>query len=370
MTNDVLTYTPLAHYNNAINGPAKVLLTIRDGGTAGATGNELTTTSTLTINITSVNDRPEFTMPATYASQEDSGPVTQPGFITNIRPGAPTATDEGAGPALVPENQQVSFLVRPLIPALFKTAPAIDAAGQLTYELNPDINRILADVPNSIPGFSQILVEVIADDTGSNVAPNLDRSLPVTFTILPTEVNDAPEFTLPLTTTSREDVGLVTLPNFVTGIRRGPTTALDETNQTLSVAYTFDPAAFSQAPQLDLVTGTFTYTTAPHVNSFTGQSLVVTVTISDSGRNDAPNVNFTVKSVTINVTPSNDAPEFTMPPTTSTVEDAGDVTVDNFLTAIRPGPVCGRRRKRPREPNRFLLGSRDQSCVVCHAAYD
>ena len=132
----------------------------------------------------------------------------------------------------------------------------------------------------------------------------------------------------------------MTLNGFVTGIRRGPVSALDETNQTLSVQFTFDAAAFSQAPQLNLASGTLTYATAAHVNSFTGQNLVVTVTITDSGRNDAPNVNTTVKSVTINVTPSNDAPEFTMPTTTGTDEDAGDVTVNNFITAIRPGPIA------------------------------
>ena len=151
-------------------------------------------------------------------------------------------------------------------------------------------------------------MEVIAVDGGSAVGTNLNSSLPVTFTILPTEVNDAPEFTLPTSTTSREDVGLVTLNGFVTGIRRGPQSALDETNQTLSVQFSFDANAFSQAPQLNLTSGTLTYATAAHVNSFTGQSLVVTVTIFDSGRNDAPNVNTTVKSFTINVTPVNDAP--------------------------------------------------------------
>ncbi len=147
VANDTLTYTPLAHYNNAINGPALVLLTIRDGGVAGAAGNELTATSTLTINITPVNDRPEFTMPATHATSEDAGAVTQAGFITGIRPGPGAATDEATGPALQTENQQVSFQVRALIPALFKTLPAIDPAGQLTYELNPDVNRILEDIP-------------------------------------------------------------------------------------------------------------------------------------------------------------------------------------------------------------------------------
>ena len=56
VNNDTLVYTPLAHYNNAINGPAKVLLTVRDGGVAGATGDERISTSTLTINITPLND--------------------------------------------------------------------------------------------------------------------------------------------------------------------------------------------------------------------------------------------------------------------------------------------------------------------------
>ncbi len=340
VANDTLTYTPLAHYNDAINGPAKVLLTIRDGGTAGATGNELTSTSTLTINITPVNDRPEFTMPTTHSTTEDAGPVTQPNFVTGIRPGPGAATDEATGPALAFEDQKVSFLVEALDMSLFTTLPAIDATGQLTYQLRPDVNQILANTTTSTPGFPQILVRVTAVDTGSNLATNLNRSLPVTFTILPTEINDAPEFTLPASTTSREDVGLVTLAGFVTGIRRGPVTALDETNQTLTAQFTFDANAFSQAPALDVTNGTLTYATAAHVNSFTGQNLMVTVTLTDSGRNDAPNVNSTVKSFSINVTPVNDAPEFTMPPTTPTSEDAGDVAVDNFITAIRPGPVA------------------------------
>ena len=92
-------------------------------------------------------------MPATHATTEDAGPVIQNNFLTGIRPGPAAATDEANGPALQTENQQVTFQVRPLIPALFATAPAIDPAGKLTYQLSPDVNQILANVPNSIPGF-------------------------------------------------------------------------------------------------------------------------------------------------------------------------------------------------------------------------
>ncbi len=345
VNNDTLVFTPFSHYNNEINGPVTVLLTIRDGGAAGAAGNELTSTSTLTINITPVNDRPEFTMPPTHVTSEDAGPVTQPSFITAIRPGPVLAYDEGTGPALTTENQQVSFQVRALNPALFRTLPAIDAAGQLTYELNPDVNRILADVPNNIPGFQQILVEVIAVDTGSAVPTNLNQSLPVTFTILPTEINDAPEFTLPSSTTALEDAGLVTLTGFVTGIRRGPITALDETNQTLSVQYTFDGSAFTQAPQLDLTTGTLTFQTAPDVNNLTGNSLVVGITLTDSGSGVFPNVRSTTKSVTLSVTPVNDVPRFTLPSSSASVFEDNELVVGtpltqiaNFATGVAAGP--------------------------------
>ncbi|MCC6507667.1 MAG: cadherin-like domain-containing protein, partial [Pirellulaceae bacterium] len=335
VTNDTLSYTPPAHYNNAINGPAIVVLTIRDSGVAGGDDNPLTTTSTLTINITSVNDRPEFTMPAVHATTEDAGLVTQPGFITGIRPGPVVATDEGTGPALVPENQTISFNVTAQIPALFKTLPLIDAAGQLTYELQPDVNRILLDIPGNVPGFSPILVEVIAQDTGSDVAPNLRVSLPVTFTIQPTEVNDVPEFDIKPEVTSLEDVGLVTDTKFMPVRRPGPTTALDEVNQELEVVISADPAAFTQLPSVDLTTGTLTYITAPHINSFTGQSLVVGVTV----REKLVPTSATTKSFTINVTPVNDAPEFTIKATSTPMEDAGIVTEAGFITGIRPGPV-------------------------------
>lgn len=338
VANDTLTYTPPAHYNNAIAGPAKIVLTIRDSGAAGGDANPLTSTSTLTVNITPVNDRPEITVPLTTSTTEDAGPVTVNGFVTGIRPGPVEAFDEGTGPALQTENQQVSFQVRALAPTLFKTQPAINSLGVLTYEFAPDVNRILAG--GTSPGFPSILVEVIAKDTGAGIAPDVNVSLPVTFTILPTEINDAPEFTLPSSTTSLEDAGLVTVPGFATGIRPGPSTALDEANQTLNVVITANPAAFTQAPMLDLVTGNLTYITAPHINSFTGQSLVVTVAISDSGSGVAPNANSTTKSFTINVTPVNDAPEFTMPATTSSSEDAGIVTVPAFISGIRPGPVA------------------------------
>jgi VCBS repeat-containing protein len=336
VVNDTLTYTPPLHYNSKIAGPALLLLTIEDFGVAGGDAMPLTSTSTLTVHITPVNDRPEFTMPSTTATVEDAGLVVVDSFITNIKPGPDAATDEATGPALETENQTVEFLVRALIPGLFAVQPTITPDGVLRYQLQPDVNRIVAN--GGTPGFPEILVEVIARDSGSAVAPNLNVSVPVTFTILPEPHNDAPEFTIPATHTSLEDVGLVTVAGFMTGIRPGPATALDEANQTLTVALSYDAAAFAIPPAIDLATGTLTYQTALHVNSYTGQSLQVIVTLTDSGPTGGPHVNASVQTFTLLVTPVNDPPEYTMPLTTGTEEDADLVTVPNFITGIKPGP--------------------------------
>ena len=125
-------------------------------------------------------------MPASTVTTEDSGLVTT-AFLTSIRPGPVLALDEASGPAVVTENQTVSFQVRALNVSLFTVLPTIAANGSLTYQLAPNVNEILAN--GSTPGFDQILVEVIATDTGVATSPNLNSSLPVTFTILPTAIN-------------------------------------------------------------------------------------------------------------------------------------------------------------------------------------
>lgn len=168
-----------------------------------------------------------------------------------------------------------------------------------------------------------------------------NTSVPQTFTITPTPVNDAPQFTLAANPTSLEDQGRVTVPGFMSGIRPGPTTALDEAVQTLSISYSFDAGAYSEAPQIDLATGNLTYKTAPHVNSNTGHDLSVVVTVIDNGGVANGGVDRTTGTFTINVTERNDAPVFDMPTATSAFdEDPSDpvVTVPNFVSNVLPGP--------------------------------
>ncbi|MCA9182986.1 MAG: hypothetical protein KDA51_16100, partial [Planctomycetales bacterium] len=398
VSNNTLSYTPAAQYNNAIGGPVLIAVTIKDDGTAGLPAG-LTATSTLTLNITPVNDSPLFTLPATDSPLEDAGVVTVANFLTGRSPGPILATDEGSGPAISPANQTVSYRVTALDPSLFypgdATAtppipsglPKIDANGTLTYRLAKDVNRVTP--------FPAIVVEVVAvdsvvgsglvatnsfdstkvfpaagmndtydgttllvsDSAGNSITFELDdtvnlpgvgstagvvhtaigyvaadtvaslnqkivtainsasvaganpwaarafvdtvtgeirfsntasvviskgasathnpisplvvrptnESLPKTFTITPTAVNDAPEFTLPAIARVNEDQGVVTVAGFVSGIRKGPVTALDETVQAFApVIIDTNPAAFTATgyPTIDSTTGDLRFETA------------------------------------------------------------------------------------------------------------
>lgn len=354
-----LTYTPPAHYNSNISGPVLIAVTIQDDAAAGPTAN-LTATSTLTINVIAVNDAPEYTMPTTTSTFEDGGVVTVPDFVTGIRPGPVQAIDESGvaadGSTLVgPEGQTVHFapippatglLVRAINPSQFAVQPTITVNGlgsaTLSYQLAVDINQ---QTP-----FTPILVEVIAEDTGAVGGPNSDvnRSAPRTFTILPTAINDAPIFTIPATTNSLEDQGVVTIPGFLTQLAPGPLTALDEAGQLLSVTITADPAAFTATgyPTIDLLTGSLRYETGAHLNRYTGQSFIVGVTIIDNGGTLLGGVDRTSKNFSIVVTELNDAPEYNMPSFTSAFQEdplappGAPTVVPNFVTNIKPGPTA------------------------------
>ncbi|MEZ6150590.1 MAG: Ig-like domain-containing protein [Pirellulaceae bacterium] len=477
VSNNTLSYTPAAQYNNAIGGPVLIAVTIKDDGTAGLPAG-LTATSTLTLNITPVNDSPLFTLPATDSPLEDAGVVTVANFLTGRSPGPTLATDEGSGPAISPANQTVSYRVTALDPSLFypgnATAtppipsglPKIDANGTLTYRLAKDVNRVtpfpavvvevvavdsvvgsglvvtnsfdstkvfpaagmndtydgttllvsdsagnsitfeLDDTVNlpgvgSTAGVAHTAIGYVAADTvaslnqkivtainsataaGANpwaarafvdtvtgeirfantssvviskgasathtpISPLVVRptneSLPKTFTITPTAVNDAPEFTLPAIARVNEDQGVVTAAGFVTGIRKGPVTALDESVQAFApVIVDANPAAFTATgyPTIDSATGDLRFETARNFNAPAG--INVTVTFVDNAGTANAGVDRTQKSFTLFVNARNDSPEFDMPTAISAFQEVPDpvgltTTVDPFITNIKPGP--------------------------------
>ncbi|MEZ6135388.1 MAG: tandem-95 repeat protein [Pirellulaceae bacterium] len=593
---NVLTFDPVAQYNSQIGGPVLILLTIEDDGTAGPVAN-LTSTSTLTLTINPVNDSPQFTMNIPAPNSEDVGLVSIPNFLSGLLPGPALATDEGTGPAIVSESQNVSYEVTALNPdtvSLYKTLPAIDAAGTLTYELADDVNRItpfpallvtvkaiddgvtgntsvltntfnpahaFPSTPNiydgatltvvdtagntvvfelndeaNFPGvgttagiphvaveydttttqtdLSQLLVAAVNAPPAASVNPNTtpwaagayidrvtgeikftevasvtpatvamttvldnvftalaagqsydgatftitdangdrvtfefndttdtapatpgvklgnvaidydptmtqsqlsqaisdainappasaifeawdvmstlsgdrlrltgvtsltlsastatiinpltsDTLVPVfatrasnesvtrTFTILHEAVNDAPYFDLGPTPVSLEDEGLITVPSFMTDIRRGPVTALDELVQTLTISYVYaDNSAWETLPTIDLLTGTLTYKTAANANRASGHDFGVTVTVMDNGGTAVVGhpallgVDQFTRTFTVDVVERNDASVFTIPSAITDLSEvvpnpADPVVIPGFVTAAAPAP--------------------------------
>ena len=338
-----LTYETAPHVNSYTGQSLEVVVTVMDDGGLPEFDQ---TTKTFTIQVTEVNDAPEYTMPAVATTTEDAGPVTEAGFITAIRPGPVAAGDEG----VLREDQQVSFTVTALDPTQFVTLPAIDASGTLTYELVGNLNNVTP--------FPEILVEVVAVDTGAcgrteqrrehGCRPNLHHR--PRRCQRRTRVYDYGSHR-----GRAEDAGLITIPDFIVDARPGPITALDElAGQTLTLTVVaVDPTAFTATGQPQIVldpltgTGVLTFETNADVNNFTGHDLSVVVTLMDDGGVAiAGDVDTTVKTFSLNLAPINDSPLYDLPVTELTffedqeeVDGTTQTVVAGFATNILAGPT-------------------------------
>jgi VCBS repeat-containing protein len=314
------------------NGQAVIVINLQDQENVGPPDTRISPNRTFTINIRPVNDAPEFTIPATAPSVEDQGLVRIPGFATNMRPGPNTAFDE-----LNTQTFTVNVVARD--PSKFAVQPSIDATGTLTY-------RTAADV-NSSAAFNPLEVDVFLVDDGASTPPDINQSVTRTFRVVPTPVNDAPQFTLPnrqltIIEDREEFLGIVNseFVGFATNVLPGPATAIDELNQSLTFDVTNSaPELFAVQPRIDVIngTGTLVFKTAPNKN---GRATVV-VRLRDNGASSpAPNTNTSgEQTITITIDPINDAPLFDIPATLAVDEDAGVRTVSGFATNIQRGPA-------------------------------
>lgn len=291
--------------------------------------NQSLTEQTFTINLTAVNDAPEFTIPSVANAQEDQGLVNIPGFAAGLRPGPAAATDEGV--------QQFTVSVQATDPSAFTVQPAIGADGTLSFETAPDVNSSNANLEVTV---------FLTDDGTAGPLPDNNTSATQTFTIDVAEINDEPRFTLTQSeVTVIEDVEQFTsstetiVPGFATNLLPGPATATDEANQTLTfeILTVSAPELFSVQPTISPTTGDLTFTTAQHKN---GKSVVIARLLDDGADSPAPNDNISsLHTFTISISPINDAPQFDLPNVANVDEDAGLVSHSQFATNVRRGPV-------------------------------
>ncbi len=153
-----LTYTPRFSFN----GQDTFTYTLTDNGTDNGVPRPLSVTGTITVNVTAVNQPPQFTAGPNQVITE---PITAAGtspavnWATNILAGPPEATDELTGPTA----QTVQFLVTNNNNALFSVQPSISPTGQLTYTVDQYVN-------------GSAVVTVVLVDSAGNVLPDRNSS--------------------------------------------------------------------------------------------------------------------------------------------------------------------------------------------------
>lgn len=282
-------------------GTATITITSEDLGNFGPPPlNPKTTITSFDINILPVNDSPVFNpLPTPSAIDEDAGLVIINGFMTGQVAGPPNETPPQTVTALVTVQSVTGAWTTA---TFFSQAPAIDAVtGTLTFQTAKDVN-----------GTATIRVVLIDDGIPSA------SSVPQTFVITVNPVNDAPVFT-PSTTDSRingsgnittlEDAGVQTI-TYPASFASAPATALDEVGAQKPLVWSVSSATLVSGNlsfttlSVNPTTGVLTYNTAQD----TAGSATIVLTLTDSGSAVAPNVNAGTRTVTVNVTPVNDAP--------------------------------------------------------------
>ena len=374
-SNDVLiglNYRPPTDFNSSFAGVDSFTYLVRDdnpnGGetfdltASGLVPDRLTSSNRVELFLTPVNDRPQFnTSTLDITVQEDTQLIRFDNYATNISAGPPaTAFDE----VDVNTGQLVEFTVTSLdfpqeqAAEFFSVYPSIDEqTGVLTF-------RSAANV------FGEFRFEVVLSDQNrdGSVSDNTTRgdlisSIPVTLTINVNPVNDPPIVdpnSAPLSFTMLED-GLFEIlvdgDNTSRGLLDvyfpGPNSgATDESadilpriggNQTVSLGSPI-PTSSAQGGSLQLVTtgGTPRLLYRPRANFVGTDSFIYTVidngvTVEASGAT-VSDPRIASNTVTFEVLPVNDAPQFSGAGDVSSDEDQGLVSVPDWVTNVMAGP--------------------------------
>ena len=215
-------------------------------------GQAYSSPATVTIQVLSVNQAPEFTAKdRTIATDEDAGPVA-----------VPWASSISAGRG---EAEPSSFTVTCTNPALFASAPSIDASGVLHFVSSPDRSG------------SATATATLRDSLGA-------ASEPVTFTIKVVPVNDPPSFVPGTGITVESDAGSFERA-WASTISPGPL----ESEETSFVVSAGEPQIFSEQPTIDS-TGTLRFT--PAAGRF--GSTVVTAVLRDEFGAESDAATFTI----------------------------------------------------------------------------
>jgi hypothetical protein len=275
-------YTPKGDYN----GADSFLYYVSDG-TLESHG------VLVNLTVTPVNDAPSFTKGVDQTVLEDCGAQTVSRWATNV----------SAGPSNE-SGQALNFNVTNSNNSLFAVQPAVSPTGTLTFTPGVAVN-----------GTATLTLTLTDDATRGGAALT---TVPQTFTITVTAINDVPSFTKGADQTVLEDCGLQTVAGWATSISAGPA---DESGETLNFNVTNSNNSLFAVQPAVAANGTLTYTPALNMNG----SAIVTVQIHDDGGTANGGVDTSVsQTFFLTVSEVNDAP--------TAVDDAYPMLEDGILT--------------------------------------
>ncbi|MBC8311860.1 MAG: tandem-95 repeat protein [Candidatus Marinimicrobia bacterium] len=152
------------------SGVAEVVIALIDDGSSISPNSNTSPEITLIINVTPVNDIPQWSVGEGIEILEDAGSQSISNYITEIDDGDPEVT------------QILTFnLIDVTNAALFAETPSIDATGTLTYLINENING------------SSLVYFTLSDDGGTDNG-GVNQTSQQFFEIEVLPVNDAPAF--------------------------------------------------------------------------------------------------------------------------------------------------------------------------------
>ena len=280
---NLVVYTPSVDYNADVGGSDVLTYTVSDG--------ELTDTGVMTITVLPVNDPPTFTVGADQEVEEDTGSRVVTDWATDISAGP---TDE--------VGQEISFAVHTDNSALFAAEPTVDAGGTLAFTPAADAN-------------GRATAWVTLHDDGGRDRGGEDSSMPQTFAITVTNVNDPPSAAPDQATTPQRVAVRIPVLDNDTDIEEDTLRVEGVTAPANGVAVSDGSDIVYTSTRYFYGLDVFTYTVADTAGLTDSAPVSVTVTDVD----DPPTID-PISDVTIN-------------------EDGGEQVID--LTGLTTGPDDG-----------------------------
>jgi hypothetical protein len=270
-TNRTMIITPKPNANT--NGPSTITVTTDDLQLA-----NFTTSTSIAVTLTAVNDRPTITLAGNQTVLEDAVLQTVTNFVTA----------SSVGPTNESTQSIINYLITTSSDAFFTTLPAISLSKDLTYR--PATNA-----------SGTVTVRVQAQDDGGTNNGGVNLSLTNSFTITVTPINDPPVITgLPLTFTMYEDRAtnitfrVTDIDTAMTNVILSATASSDPTIPVSNVTFTG--------------TGTNRTMTILSATNLSGTAITITVQADDQSlANNTVSANIAVTVIAIN-----DPPSFTL----------------------------------------------------------